>query len=134
MINLVPRSHPLSERNSLVTQVEFLEIVHPFTTVFNLETFKTFLRITRSKQVWIQNFTVVRDSRVHVCQQCIVRGLGLGLTFGVKNQKKIKGTTKPLMANLDITYRGSKMQSHWSLPLLGNKLKKSNFVHQTVFR
>ena len=31
--------------------------------------------------------------------------MGLGLGFGLENkdQKKIKGTTKPLMANLDIT-------------------------------
>ena len=44
---------------------------------------------------------------IHVqdCQQCIVRGVGLGLGFGLgnKDQKKIKGTTKPLMAILDIS-------------------------------
>ena len=40
-------------------------------------------------------------SHVHVC---IVRGWNLGLGFGLENkdQKMIKGTTKPLMANLDI--------------------------------
>ena len=34
--------------------------------------------------------------------------MGLGLGFGLENkdQKEIKGTTKPLMANLDITREG----------------------------
>ena len=40
--------------------------------------------------------------------------MGLGLGFGLENkdQKKIKGTTKPLMANLDITlhYAAEKLQ------------------------
>ena len=45
-------------------------------------------------------------SHVHVCQQCIVRGWGQGQGLDQrtkKDQKKIKDTTKPLMANLDIT-------------------------------
>ena len=40
-----------------------------------------------------------------VCQQYIVRArVELGLGFGLENkdQKKIKGNTKPLMTNLDI--------------------------------
>ena len=39
---------------------------------------------------------------VYVCQQW---GVGLGLGFGLENsQKKIEGSTKPLMAILDITH------------------------------
>ena len=29
-----------------------------------------------------------RSSHVHVCQQCIVRGVGLGLGFGLENKER----------------------------------------------
>ena len=43
----------------------------------------------------------------HVCQQCIVRGVGLGLGFGLEIKERSKedpDTTKSLMAVLDVTH------------------------------
>ena len=52
----------------------------------------------------IVNFTVshlcmlfMTPSHVHVCQQCIVRGVGLGLGFGLE-KKKIKRRSKVLLS------------------------------------
>ena len=53
--SLVPRPHPLTRRNSLVNQVEFLGLVHGFATV-NFKTHKS--RVLEWR--WT-NFTVVRE-------------------------------------------------------------------------
>ena len=47
---------------------------------------------------------ICHHSHVHVCQQYIVRGwVRVRVCISnKKDEKKIKGTTKPLMANLDI--------------------------------
>ena len=66
------------------------------------------------------------SSHVHTCQQCIVRGLGFGLGFGLENKersKKIKGTAKPLMVNLDITGREKFQFQYRNLPF------KFTYVH-----
>ena len=97
--SLIPRPHPLTRRNGLVNQVEFLGLARTFATV-SPSNVQNILRPTCSKKVRIlewkwTNFTVVSEV---------------------------------LCNNYPIS------QSHWSLPLLGNKPKEFDFVHQTVAR
>ena len=51
-VSLVPRPHPLTRRNGLVNQVEFLGLAHTFATV-SPSNIQNILRQTRSKKVRI---------------------------------------------------------------------------------
>ena len=64
-----------------------------------------------------------RGIHVQVCQQCNVRGVGLGLGFGLENKERSKedqGTTKPLLAILDIFWEG--LFQDWKHTLLAPPL------------
>ena len=64
-----------------------------------------------------------RGIHVQVCQQCNVRGWGQGQGLDQrtkKDQKKIKGTTKPLLAILDIFWEG--LFQDWKHTLLAPPL------------
>ena len=69
-ISVVPRSHPLTRRNSLVNQVELLGLVHTFATV-SPSNIQNILRQPRSKNVQIAIATRVEISKLTVVRKVL---------------------------------------------------------------